>query len=44
VAEEHGGQAWAENRADGRGARFSVRLPAEPSWVSESESDTGPDP
>lgn len=43
VAEEHGGQAWAENRADGRGARFSVRLPAEPSWVSESESDTGPD-
>ena len=44
VAEEHGGQAWAENRADGRGARFSVRLPAEPSWVSESETDTGPDP
>ena len=43
VAEEHGGQAWAENRADGRGARFSVRLPAEPSWVSESVSDTGPD-
>jgi two-component system sensor histidine kinase BaeS len=40
VAQEHGGQAWAENRADGRGARFSVTLPAEPSWVSESDVDT----
>lgn len=36
VAEEHGGKAWAENLADGSGARFSVSLPAEPSWVSES--------
>jgi signal transduction histidine kinase len=36
VAEEHGGRAWAENRADGAGARFSVQLPAEPSWVSGS--------
>ena len=36
VAEEHGGRAWAENRADGHGARFSVTLPAEPSWVSET--------
>jgi signal transduction histidine kinase len=34
VAEEHGGRAWAENRTDGAGARFSVELPAEPSWVS----------
>jgi signal transduction histidine kinase len=34
VAEEHGGRAWAENRTDGPGARFSVELPAEPSWVS----------
>ena len=34
VAEEHGGRAWAENREDARGARFSVTLPAEPSWVS----------
>ena len=34
VAEEHGGRAWAENRTDGSGARFSVTLPAEPSWVS----------
>lgn len=33
VADEHGGKAWAENRAEG-GARFSVSLPAEPSWVS----------
>lgn len=36
VAEEHGGRAWAENRADGHGACFSVTLPAEPSWVSET--------
>jgi signal transduction histidine kinase len=36
VAEEHGGRAWAENREDGHGARFSVTLPAEPSWVSET--------
>jgi signal transduction histidine kinase len=33
VAELHGGRAWAENRADGPGARFSVELPAEPSWT-----------
>ena len=33
VAEEHGGHAWAENRTDRGGARFIVRLPAEPSWV-----------
>ena len=43
VAEEHGGQAWAENRSDGSGARFCVTLPAEPSWVSEAESDTDRD-
>jgi two-component system, OmpR family, sensor histidine kinase BaeS len=36
VAEEHGGRAWANNRTDGSsGARFSVTLPAEPSWVSD---------
>jgi two-component system, OmpR family, sensor histidine kinase BaeS len=36
VAEEHGGRAWANNRTDGTsGARFSVTLPAEPSWVSD---------
>jgi signal transduction histidine kinase len=34
VAEEHGGRAWAANRADRHGARFSVELPAEPSWTS----------
>jgi signal transduction histidine kinase len=33
VAQEHGGRAWAANRVEG-GARFTVRLPAEPSWVS----------
>jgi signal transduction histidine kinase len=34
VAEAHGGRAWAANRTDGRsGARFSVELPAEPSWA-----------
>jgi signal transduction histidine kinase len=33
VAEAHGGRAWAENRTDGPGARFSVELPAEPSWT-----------
>jgi signal transduction histidine kinase len=46
VAEEHGGRAWAENRADAAGARFSVELPAEPSWVSgtaESYEDSGDD-
>ena len=37
VAEEHGGHAWAENRTDHSGARFSVTLPAEPSWVIESD-------
>jgi signal transduction histidine kinase len=35
VAEEHGGRAWATNRTDAPGARFSVELPAEPSWASE---------
>jgi signal transduction histidine kinase len=34
VAEEHGGRAWAENRPGSSGAKFSVQLPAEPSWVS----------
>jgi signal transduction histidine kinase len=33
VAEAHGGRAWAEKRGDGSGARFSVELPAEPSWT-----------
>jgi signal transduction histidine kinase len=33
VADAHGGKAWAENRTDCSGARFTVRLPAEPSWV-----------
>jgi len=36
VAEDHGGRAWAENGPGGSGARFSVMLPAEPSWVSEA--------
>jgi signal transduction histidine kinase len=35
VAEEHNGRAWAENRTDRPGARFSVELPAEPSWASD---------
>jgi two-component system, OmpR family, sensor kinase len=35
VAEEHGGRVWAENRADRTGARFSVLLPAEPSWTRD---------
>jgi signal transduction histidine kinase len=34
VAQQHGGRAWAENRSDRTGARFTVSLPAEPSWVS----------
>ena len=33
VTEAHDGRVWAENRESG-GARFSVLLPAEPSWVS----------
>jgi signal transduction histidine kinase len=36
IADVHGGRVWAENRADSSGARFTVRLPAEPSWVSSS--------
>jgi signal transduction histidine kinase len=36
VAEEHGGRAWAENRSQSPGARFSVELPAEPSWTIET--------
>jgi two-component system sensor histidine kinase BaeS len=42
VAEAHGGRAYASNRSSG-GARFSVVLPAEPSWRSldvEVESAT----
>jgi signal transduction histidine kinase len=35
VAEVHGGKVWAENGE--RGARFSVLLPAEPSWVSGAD-------
>lgn len=31
IAEAHRGRVWAENRRGG-GARFCVRLPAEPSW------------
>jgi two-component system sensor histidine kinase BaeS len=34
VAEAHGGRAFASTRASG-GARFSVELPAEPSWLAE---------
>jgi signal transduction histidine kinase len=37
VTETHGGRVWAENFGDGSGARFTVRLPAEPSWVSPSK-------
>ncbi|HEY3060983.1 MAG TPA: ATP-binding protein [Chloroflexota bacterium] len=33
VAEAHGGRVWAANRTDTKGARFSVELPAEPSWT-----------
>jgi two-component system, OmpR family, sensor kinase len=33
VAEAHGGRAWAANRSGASGARFSVELPAEPSWT-----------
>ncbi len=38
VAGAHGGRTWAENRPEG-GARFSVLLPAEPSWVSGQDPD-----
>jgi two-component system sensor histidine kinase BaeS len=38
VAEAHGGQAFAGNRPQG-GARFTVVLPAEPSWISFEDSD-----
>lgn len=39
VAQAHGGRVWAENvPAPGRGARFHVLLPAEPSWVSELDA------
>jgi signal transduction histidine kinase len=37
VAEAHGGRVWAENRQP-HGARFSVLLPAEPSWVSDTQT------
>jgi signal transduction histidine kinase len=33
VAAAQGGRAWAANRTDSAGARFSVELPAEPSWT-----------
>jgi signal transduction histidine kinase len=37
VAEGHGGRAWAGNRGDGlSGARFTVELPAEPSWARDA--------
>jgi signal transduction histidine kinase len=39
VADQHGGRAWAENRAAGPGACFSVELPAEPSWVSDTDRE-----
>ena len=40
VAEAHRGRVWAENREPpAHGARFCVRLPAEPSWV---DNDAAP--
>lgn len=38
VAEAHGGRVFAGNRAQG-GARFTVLLPAEPSWLTFEYSD-----
>jgi signal transduction histidine kinase len=39
VAEAHGGRAFAGNRPQG-GARFTVLLPAEPSWLNLEASES----
>ena len=40
IVELHGGTVWAESAGEGQGARFTVRLPAEP----QSPPSSGPSP
>jgi len=37
ITDAHGGRVWAENRPD-RGARFTVILPTQPSWLEATSA------